>query len=274
MIKCAVLGSPISHSLSPTIHERAYEILGWSWRYERHEVISGALSDFLSEHEGQFRGLSLTMPLKEEALSLIDITEDLAKRVSAVNTIVFDDLGPHGHNTDVQGFIDALSHRGVQVPEVVAVLGGGATARAAIAAVDGVATKVEVYSRSEHRAKSLVNSATRSIVKVRPWSEVSHAFASSLVIGTTPRGATDAVEISDSVLAGSRGTYFESLYSPWPTPLLAKWRAAGGTGLDGLDLLVWQAIGQLEVMSLEGARLQVNRVELHDEMRAAALDLL
>ena len=274
MIKCAVLGSPISHSLSPTIHQRAYELLGWNWRYERHEVRSGELGEFLDSHKGNFRGLSLTMPLKEEALGLIETTDDLSKRVSAVNTIVFDELGAHGHNTDVQGFADALSHHEIHIPDVVSILGGGATARAAIAAVDGLASRIEVYSRSEHRARSLVNSAEKSIVKVLPWSQVSNAFASSLIIGTTPRGATDDLVIERSFHDNPNATHFESLYSPWPTPLLSKWRALGREGLDGLDLLVWQAIGQLEVMSLEGAELHFNRRELHDAMRAAALSQL
>lgn len=271
MIKCAVLGSPISHSLSPTIHKRAYELLGWNWDYQRHEVSSGQLGEFLRTYEGQFRGLSLTMPLKEESLAVLETIDDLAKRINSVNTIVFDELGAHGHNTDVQGFIDALAHHKIIVPDVVSILGGGATARAAIAAVDGIASKIEVFSRSEQRAKSLVNSATKSIVKISPWSQVTDAFTSSLIIGTTPRGATDGVDFNESLVDVSRATYFESLYSPWPTPLLARWRAAGGRALDGLDLLVWQAIGQLEIMSFEDRTLNVDRSELHDLMRAAAI---
>jgi len=90
--------------------------LGWSWRYERHEVASGGLERFLGDHQGEFRGLSLTMPLKEEAVALLTDASDLAKRISAVNTIVFDELGAHGFNTDVQGFVDALSHHGIVIP--------------------------------------------------------------------------------------------------------------------------------------------------------------
>jgi len=266
MIKCGVLGSPIAHSLSPIIHQCAYEILGWSWRYERHEVASGGLERFLGDHQGEFRGLSLTMPLKEEAVALLTDASDLAKRISAVNTIVFDELGAHGFNTDVQGFVDALSHHGIVIPEIVSILGGGATSRAAIAAVDGKAGRIDVYSRSEHRARALVNATSESIVKVKPWSAVGEAFAAPLIIGTTPKGATDDLHVVES-----SNTYFESLYSPWPTPLLARWRAFGGKGLDGLDLLVWQAIGQLEVMAFDSRDVSSSRGELHDQMRAAAL---
>lgn len=266
MIKAAVLGSPISHSLSPVIHQRAYETLGWEWLYERHEVKSGELADFLEEHRGIFRGLSLTMPLKEEALLLLDTVSEMAKQVNGANTIVFDQLGSHGHNTDVYGFRDALTFHRVEIPETVAILGGGATARAAIAAVDGSAKLINVFSRSAHRSRALVNSALQSIVNVRAWDEVGQAFTEGLIISTTPKGATDNLAPQDMA-----GVLFESLYSPWPTPLLARWRESGGVTLDGLDLLVWQAIGQLEVMGFDQMAVKERKGELHQVMRAAAL---
>ena len=269
MIKAAVLGSPISHSLSPVIHQRAYEILGWEWVYERHEVKSGELAAFLKKHEGIFRGLSLTMPLKEEALALLDTVSDLSNQVNGANTIVFDELGSHGHNTDVQGFRDALAFHQIAIPETVSILGGGATARAAIAAVDGLAKIINVYSRSAHRSRALVNSATRSIVNVRSWSEVDDAFTAGLTISTTPKGATD--ELVPKIFGGP---FFESLYSPWPTPLLARWRESDAITLDGLDLLVWQAIGQLELMGFDQMAVISNKLELHNAMRLAALQLL
>lgn len=272
MIKASVLGSPIQHSLSPVIHMRAYEILGWDWSYEKNEVRSGQLAGFLHENTGSFRGLSLTMPLKEEALALCDSLTDLSKRVNGVNTLVFDELGTHGFNTDVQGFIDALKFHEVVIPSSVTVLGGGATARAAIAALDGRAQYINVYSRSSHRAKALVNSANSSIVTVHPWDEVDSdpgAFAATLVISTTPKGVTDTLRIKNVA-----GTFFESLYDPWPTPLLATWRAAGGFGIDGLDLLVWQAIGQLELMGFDPNSVRNRRSELYQHMRASALKAL
>lgn len=266
--RAAVLGSPIAHSLSPVIHQCAYEMLKWDWVYERHEVSSGLLSDFLEHNYGEFRGLSLTMPLKEEAVGLLETVSDLAKRVNAVNTIVFDDFGGHGHNTDVQGFIDAMGHYDIAIPEVVSILGAGATARAAVAAIDRKATRINVYARSEHRTRAIVNSAEQAIVSVLPWEKVDSAFSAQLVIGTTPKGANDLVEISE--VAGAGTTYFESLYNPWPTPLLSRCRQVGMRTLDGLDLLVWQAIGQLELMNPE-ADLSNRRDDLHAAMREAAL---
>ena len=280
MIKAAVLGSPIQHSLSPIIHQRAYDLLGWNWSYERHEVTSGQLKEFLEKYLGQFRGLSLTMPLKEEALNLIDNISDLGKRVNGVNTLIFDELQSRGENTDVQGFIDALAFHEIAMPRVVTILGGGATARAAIAAVDSRAQQINVFSRSAHRAKALVNSAAYSIVTVFKWddltnnqllaeSDASFGLKAELVISTTPGGATDQLDFS-----GTPQTLFESLYNPWPTDLLRKWRNSGGFAIDGLDLLVWQAIGQLELMSLSGDSLQERKIELYQEMRASAFEFL
>ena len=280
MIKAAVLGSPIQHSLSPIIHQRAYDLLGWNWSYERHEVTSGQLKEFLEKYLGQFRGLSLTMPLKEEALNLIDNISDLGKRVNGVNTLIFDELQSRGENTDVQGFIDALAFHEIAIPRVVTILGGGATARAAIAAVDSRAQQINVFSRSAHRAKALVNSAAYSIVTVFKWddltnnqllaeSDASFGLKAELVISTTPGGATDQLD-----LTGTPQTLFESLYNPWPTDLLRKWRNSGGFAIDGLDLLVWQAIGQLELMSLSGDSLQERKIELYQEMRASAFEFL
>jgi len=269
MMRAAVLGSPIAHSLSPVIHQRAYDFLGWDWSYSKCEVASGQLMSFLSERSGEFRGLSLTMPLKEEALALLDSVTELGKRVYAINTIVFDDLGSHGFNTDVQGFRDALKYRNVPIPEEVAVLGGGATARSAIAAVDDFAKRIIVYSRSEHRTRALVNSAEHAIVTIRPWEEVGAAMENELIISTTPKGATDGIAIND--VNWVHGTLFESLYHPWPTHLLHKWQEKSGNYLDGLDLLVWQAIGQLEVMSFNPSEIVDRRGDLFVAMREAAL---
>lgn len=268
-IRAAVLGFPIKHSLSPVIHNAAYEYLGWNWEYQRHLVASGELSEFLASHEGQFRGLSLTMPLKEEAISLINRISDEGKSVNSINTIIFDELDVQGHNTDIQGFKDALQHKNVSIPESAAVLGGGATARSAIAALDGQAKVISVYSRSPHRNSALVNSAKSSTVEIKPWSMVASACDHELIIATTPKGATD--EIDPQRVSG---TLFESLYDPWPTPLLRKWRERGGLGIDGLELLIWQALGQLELMAFDPRDVREKRMELYSVMRKSALQKL
>ena len=256
MIKAAVLGYPIGHSLSPTLHSCAYAVLGWDWNYSAIEVKSGELRKFITENLGNYRGLSLTMPLKEEALLVADSLDPLAKRINAANTLIFSENEISAHSTDVSGFVQALAKSGA-----------GATARSAVAAVDGRGRTITVYSRSASRAAQLINSSISATVVVKDWSEAQSGLAANLIISTTPAGATD-----DLVPTQSAGTLFESLYSPWPTKFLSKWQKAGGKFIDGLDLLVEQGIGQIELMSYEPLNLDLRSLAV--TMRAAGLQKL
>ena len=267
MIKAAVLGYPIGHSLSPTLHSCAYEVLGWDWNYSAIEVKSGELRKFITENRGNYRGLSLTMPLKEEALLVADSLDPLAKRINAANTLIFSENEISAHSTDVSGFVQALAKSEVNIPNEITILGGGATARSAVAAVDGRGRTITVYSRSASRAAQLINSSISATVVVKDWSEAQSGLAANLIISTTPAGATD-----DLVPTQSAGTLFESLYSPWPTKFLSKWQKAGGKFIDGLDLLVEQGIGQIELMSYEPLNLDLRSLAV--TMRAAGLQKL
>jgi shikimate dehydrogenase len=146
-------------------------------------------------------------------------------------------------------------------------LGGGATARSAIAAVDGRGRTITVYSRSASRSAQLINSSISATVVVKDWTEAQSGLGANLVIATTPTGATDHLIPTEST-----GTLFESLYSPWPTKLLSKWQGVGGKYLDGLDLLVEQGIGQIELMSFEPLNLDLRSLAV--TMRAAGLQKL
>ncbi len=267
MIKAAVLGSPIGHSLSPTLHNCAYEVLGWDWEYTAVEVKGGELAKFIAANRKTFRGLSLTMPLKEEALLIADSLDPLVKRINAANTLIFEENEVSAYSTDVSGFVQALAKSEVSIPNEITILGGGATARSAIAAVDGRGRTITVYSRSASRSPQLINSSISATVVVKDWTEAQSGLGANLVIATTPIGATDHLIPTDST-----GTLFESLYSPWPTKFLSKWQGVGGKYLDGLDLLVEQGIGQIELMSYE--RLNLDLRSLAVTMRAAGLQKL
>jgi shikimate dehydrogenase len=265
--KAAVLGSPIGHSLSPTLHNCAYGVLGWDWEYTAIEVKGGNLAKFIAENRKTFRGLSLTMPLKEEALLVADSLDPLVKRINAANTLIFAENEVSAFSTDVSGFVQALAKAEVSIPNEITILGGGATARSAIAAVDGRGRTITVYSRSASRSAQLINSSISATVVVKDWTEAQSGLGANLVIATTPTGATDHLIPTEST-----GTLFESLYSPWPTKLLAKWQGEGGKYLDGLDLLVEQGIGQIELMA--HVPLTVDLRSLAVTMRAAGLQKL
>jgi shikimate dehydrogenase len=250
MTRLAVLGSPISHSLSPTIHLAAYGFLDLDWQYDAIEVKEGGLREFLKSCDVNWRGLSLTMPLKAEAITVCAEVDPLAIQVGGANTITWNGPISRAHNTDVLGFQRALDLAGVNGVDSVAILGGGATARAAVAAVSRFADEITVYLRDAKREEGLRKAVGESHIELHlaPWSEVAHGLAAPLVISTTPSGATD-------FLAGrapsAPGFLFEALYDPWPTKLASAWESASGHVLGGLELLVEQAIEQIGLFAPE-----------------------
>ncbi|MER7953554.1 shikimate dehydrogenase [Streptomyces sp. NPDC096030] len=249
--RAAVLGSPIAHSLSPVLHRAAYAALGLdAWSYDRFEMDEAGLPGFVAGLDESWAGLSLTMPLKRAIIPLLDEISDTAASVEAVNTVVFTEDGRRvGDNTDIPGLIAALRERGVDKVESAAVLGAGATASSALAALARICTgPVTAYVRSEARAEEMRGWGERLGVDVRTadWANADRAFAAPLVIATTPAGTTDALA---EEVPGAPGTLFDVLYHPWPTPLAAAWSKGGGAVLGGLDLLVHQAVLQVEQMT-------------------------
>jgi shikimate dehydrogenase len=267
--RAAVLGSPIAHSLSPVLHRAAYRRLGLDgWSYDAFEVDETALPDFVAGLDpAKWAGLSLTMPLKRAVIPLLDAVGSAARAVEAVNTVVFGaDGSRRGENTDVPGFIAALSERGITTVPAAAVLGGGATAASALAALAEVTNgPVDVYVRSLERA-ALLGLLAESLgldARLRLWDEAVKGLDSPLVINTTPSGAADELV---AAVPTAPGALFDVLYHPWPTPLAAAWARVGGTVLGGLDLLIHQAVLQVELMTGCDAS---HRAELVAEMRAA-----
>ncbi|MFF6887069.1 shikimate dehydrogenase [Streptomyces sp. NPDC012421] len=249
--RAAVLGSPIAHSLSPVLHRAAYAELGLDdWSYDRFEIDEAALPGFVAELDSSWAGLSLTMPLKRAIIPLLDEISGTAASVEAVNTVVLREDGRRvGDNTDIPGMIAALRERGVEKVESAAILGAGATASSALAALAQVcAGPVTAYVRSGARAEEMRGWGDRLAVDVRTaaWDDAAEAFAAPLVIATTPAGTTDTL----AAAAPDRpGTLFDVLYDPWPTALAAAWSERGGKIIGGLDLLVHQAVLQVEQMT-------------------------
>ena len=250
-----MLGSPIAHSLSPVLHRAGYRALGLAeaWSYDRFEVDEAGLPGFLAAldvaGEG-WAGLSLTMPLKRAVIPLLDEVGPTALAVDAVNTVLFAPDGRRtGDNTDVPGLVAALRERGVTRVESAAVLGAGATASSALAALgqlcDGVVT---AYVRGPERAAQMHALGDRLGVKVAtaPWDRAAEAFATPLTISTTPVGATDSLSAG---VPQAPGALFDVLYHPWPTALAQAWAQRGGIVLGGLDLLVHQAVLQFEMFT-------------------------
>ncbi|MEU1075307.1 shikimate dehydrogenase [Streptomyces sp. NPDC005878] len=249
--RAAVLGSPIAHSLSPVLHRAAYRELGLThWSYDRFEVDEAALPGFLAGLDRSWAGFSLTMPLKRAVIPLLDGISATASSVEAVNTVVLTADGRrYGDNTDIPGMLAALRERGVERVGSAAVLGAGATASSALAALARICTgEVTAYVRSAARAEEMRGWGERLGVAVRTadWADAAGAFEAPLVVATTPAGTTDALA---AAVPERPGTLFDVLYDPWPTPLAAAWTGRGGAVVGGLDLLVHQAVLQVEQMT-------------------------
>lgn len=263
MIRGAVLGSPISHSLSPILHRTAYEILGVHGSYQAIDVASDRLRDFVAGLDESWTGLSLTMPLKEVVLSVADDVDELAVRINSANTLLQTSAGWRALSTDVNGFTQTLLAHGVTDFNSVIILGSGATARAAAASCDSPQRRITIIHRSPDREIAMRKAAPLADLRFALWG--SDLTKADLLINSTPAGVADTY--AERIDGDAQGVYLEALYNPWPTKLLARWRALKGFGIDGLDLLVHQGIDQVELMVGK----QVQRTVLAPALRTACL---
>jgi shikimate dehydrogenase len=271
-MKAAVLGSPIAHSLSPVLHRAAYQALGLAgWSYQAIECDEAGLPALIAGCGPDWAGLSLTMPLKRAVLSLLDDAEPLVADVGAANTVRFDAGLRHGHNTDVPGMITAITEAAPDLPAdpgPVLILGGGATACSALAALRGLgASQVTVAVRDPRRAGDLLAAAHRLALPVRlaPFADPAVADP-GLLISTAPAGAAD--HYAQRIQAGALrpGCVLDVVYHPWPTALAAAARQAGVPTAGGFALLLHQAAAQVELMTGKPAPVEA--------MRAAGLAAL
>ncbi|GGI47148.1 shikimate dehydrogenase [Agromyces flavus] len=247
--RLAVLGSPIAHSKSPALHRAAYDRLGLTdWAYERAEVGEGELAAYLDRLGPEWRGLSLTMPLKPEALEIADDVERLAERAGAVNTLLLADDGSRlGFNTDIGGIVRALADAGINEIRHGVLVGGGATAASALIAMAELgALSVEVCVRDAGRAASVVElgHAMGLVIETRPIARLAEHAPADLVISTVPGGTDLGMVPSDPIAAA---TLLDVAYAPWPTLLASSWLERGGRVVHGLEMLLHQALLQVRI---------------------------
>ncbi len=264
--RAAVLGSPIAHSLSPVLHRAAYASLGLDWTYDAIEVDSAGLAGFLAGCGPEWAGLSLTMPLKRAVLPLLDRATELVEVVGGANTVVFTPDGLVGHNTDVVGIIGALRGIGAQ-PGPAMVLGGGATAASALAALAGMGCpSAVVCARRPEAATDLVGVAERLGLglEIRGWPERLPARKEALiVVCTAPAEAGAALA---GAVPGEPGWLLDVSYAPWPPALVAAWVAAGGRAVAGDEMLLLQAVEQVRLMTGLDPEVQTMRAALSVEL--------
>lgn len=254
--RCAVLGQPIEHSLSPVLHTAGYEALGLDFTYARIEA--GQARDvrhLLEAADSNVRGFSVTMPIKSDALELADLATTRAHEIGAANTLVPTEDGKWlADNTDVDGVtacLESVRKQGVELDGTQAVVvGNGGTARPAVAALAAAGcTHVTVLARSE-RALNL-QALVESFGMKFSWHRFDESGlaastrSASVVISTVP---AHAAENLCEDLCHARAI-IDVIYDPYPTPLLTAARDAGIPHADGLRMLAGQAEEQFRLFT-------------------------
>lgn len=308
--RAAVIGSPVSHSLSPVLHRAAYAGLGLDdWSYERLETappqLLGLLADLAAPAQGgpAWAGLSVTMPHKQTLLAHLDVIDPLAEAVGAVNTVVAQRSGAGaallaGFNTDVAGIVGALREASRRpVPgsqgdhlrvEQAVVLGSGATACSALAALGELkAGRITVVARRHAGPGRALSAAHRMGLDVetltwKPTDPASNIEAAQLlatadvVISTLPAHAADPLmDPLRRALEQAGGTrpgavMLDVVYAPWPTAVAGAWAHAGGALVPGWLMLLHQAVPQVQLMTGQQPDIECMRAALRSALAPAS----
>ena len=255
--KAFVLGHPIEHSLSPALHQSAYNFLGLSLSYQRLDTRVSDLPQRFGDNVTRQKivGYSVTMPLKGAICDFIDRVGEFAGAVGAVNTVYWRGSGERveswGHNTDVAGIVKALEYSGApQKPRLsAAVLGGGNTAASALVALKILgAASVDLFMRNPQKAQSLlpVAQATGLNVRINLLDSFADSYAAyDSVISSLPAGAAD--KLLQKAQTPTVGSLLDVAYDPWPSDLARIWKNLGGSVVSGKDLLLYQAGDQIKL---------------------------
>jgi len=244
-----LVGNPVEHSLSPPMHEAAYEALGLDARYVTFEppADAGAAAVESAATLG-VRGLNVTIPFKEQVLGAVE-PAPLAERVGAVNTVDFGTDPPTGYNTDAAGVTRALAHHDVALAGTAVVVGAGGAGRAAAFALADADMTVRVANRTRSRAKELA-----AAVSEGPGTATAHgldglagllADAEVLVNATSVGMDEDASPVPADALHADLAV-LDAVYSPVETRLLREAAAAGATTVDGAWMLLYQGVEAFE----------------------------
>lgn len=243
-----LLGWPVAHSRSPTIHNHWLHQYGLQGRYVLLPVPPEKLAIALPGLAVLgFRGCNVTTPHKQAVMPLIDHVDPMARRIGAVNTIVVDQDGAlRGFNNDGNGFVQSLRDAKPDWrPDAgpIVVLGAGGAARAVVAALaEQGAREIRVVNRTLERAQTIANDYGPPVTAI-PWEQRNDVIADvALLANATNQGMAGkpALDVSLSKLA-PRAIVGDLIYTPPETPLLAEARARGNLTVNGLGLLLNQA---------------------------------
>jgi len=254
---CAVIGDPIRHSLSPCIHNAAFQHLGLDYAYVAFRVGLKDLGDAVRGMRGlSLRGLNVTTPLKLEIMQHLDRLDGSAKAAGAVNTVLNQDGTLVGYDTDGKGALTALEKSGRRLAEEkVVILGAGGASRAISQTLAGEAREVVILNRTLERAERLAEEISKRVGKRVRWGKLCRSglkeelgdadvLVNATSVGMRPREGETPVD-GDLLRPGL--LIFDLVYDPPETRLLREARSAGAETIDGLTMLVHQGAASFEI---------------------------
>lgn len=266
--RAAVIGSPVTHSLSPLLHNAAFNSLGMDWEYLALEITESELDEVLAQmRSGNLGGLSVTMPLKTRVASLVDECTSTAEKLSAVNCVVANEKGLIGHNTDGDGFLNGLIHEAQFDPKgkKVAVIGAGGAARAVIEALArSGAASIMVVNRTPAKAESAADLAGE-VGAVGTLEDISGA---DLVVNATSIGMKDSqVDIPCSVdFLHSSQLVVDLIYHPLETRWISLAKQKGIDSYNGVSMLLFQAAEAFTLWTGEEAPISIMQEAITQEL--------
>ena len=256
-----ILGHPVGHSLSPTIHTWAFGRAGLPKIYQAWDILPENLAGFMSSlscHNVQ--GMSVTIPHKETIIPFLDSLSATARDIGAVNTVFRHKNLLRGENTDVTGFLAPLIQRGIR-PETALVLGGGGAARAALYGLGTLGTQTFLTCRNELQGTALGHEMHANFV---PWPERARLHP-DLIVNATPLGMRGALEHHSPWSSSLKGckTCYDLVYTPQITPFLKNAQVQGTAIISGLTMFIHQAAAQFALWTGQ-------RFDIHGATRLAA----
>ncbi len=257
MQQFAVIGNPVSHSLSPDLHNWVFQRLGIKAEYQKQRVTKDGLKDFtLRLRQGEFKGANVTLPLKELMVTELDWVAAKAEKLGAVNCVLWQDGKLKGYNTDIIGFRNSLSKANVDLAKRTCILlGAGGVARSVLAAVlSADPARIIIINRTPVRADNLVRWATginnKIEINVANLTLAETEFTSAaMIINCTPVGMhprIDASPLPEQYLQPDQ-TLIDTIYIPPLTHFLELGRSRGAQVVGGLDMFIEQALASLDI---------------------------
>lgn len=261
-----IIGNPVEHSLSPPMHEAAFQERGIDAKYVTFEADVDRIDEALHGADALgIRGLTVTLPFKHDAFEFVE-PDDLAQRVGAVNTIDFTESPPVGYNTDLIGTLRAFEHHDVELDGATAiVIGAGGAGRALAFGFDEAGADVLIANRTVERAHKLADEIPGATG--HGLAELPELMSGAdVVANATNVGLESDESVAPSDAWNSDVVAFDAVYKPLETKFLSDAKAAGAQTIDGAWMLLFQGVEAFEIWTGVEAPIDAMNEALRDRL--------